>query len=181
MELKGGKYYLVPCARDSAHKTFRSTDLMTRTPCRDLMPGYLMASGIKPRPSGLESDALTTRLPTVMYGSYKHQGGRIRVWRHRGESTLAVCIRLRHTDPSPGVMLFPFPAHPPDVSPIKNIWCMFAEQLALHHTTVIGIDELCHRVEAAWASVPVHATQSLFDSMSRRISVVIIARGGCSE
>ncbi|GFT89609.1 hypothetical protein TNCV_80451 [Trichonephila clavipes] len=36
------------------------------------------------------------------------------------------------------------------------------------------VDEVWHRVEAAWASVPVHAFQSLFDSMSRRVSVVIL-------
>ncbi|GFV28665.1 uncharacterized protein TNCV_3986151 [Trichonephila clavipes] len=36
--------------------------------------------------------------------SQTHQDGRIRVWRYRGERTLAACIRHRHTDPSPGVM-----------------------------------------------------------------------------
>ncbi|GFV09582.1 hypothetical protein TNCV_3159791 [Trichonephila clavipes] len=33
-----------------------------RTPC--VLGGYLVASGNEPRPSGLESDALTTKLPT---------------------------------------------------------------------------------------------------------------------
>ncbi|GFT53056.1 hypothetical protein TNCV_4232031 [Trichonephila clavipes] len=42
---------------------------------------------------------------------------------------------------------------------------MVAEQLAHHHTPVTSVDELWHPVEAAWASVPIHATQSLFDSM----------------
>ncbi|GFW39894.1 probable RNA-directed DNA polymerase from transposon X-element [Trichonephila clavipes] len=42
------------------------------------------------------------------------------------------------------------------------------------------LDVLWHRVEAAWASVPVHAIQSLFNSMQRRINAVITARGGCS-
>ncbi|GFX48614.1 hypothetical protein TNCV_585111 [Trichonephila clavipes] len=59
---RGGKYSPVPCTRDSAHKTFGPTDL-TSTPC--VIGGYLVASGIKPRPCGLESDALTTRLPTA--------------------------------------------------------------------------------------------------------------------
>ncbi|GFW48724.1 hypothetical protein TNCV_4243051 [Trichonephila clavipes] len=36
-----------------------------RSPC--VFGGYLVASGIEPRQSGLESDALTTRLPTVAY------------------------------------------------------------------------------------------------------------------
>ncbi|GFV76663.1 transposable element Tcb1 transposase [Trichonephila clavipes] len=35
-----------------------------------------------------------------------HQNGRIRVWRHRGERILTACICLRHTGPSPGVMIW---------------------------------------------------------------------------
>ncbi|GFT03790.1 hypothetical protein TNCV_3608181 [Trichonephila clavipes] len=46
-------------------------------------------------------------------------------------------------------------------------------------TPIATVDELWYRVEAAWASVPVHAIQSQFDSMPRRISAVIIARVGC--
>ncbi|GFU98506.1 hypothetical protein TNCV_3653371 [Trichonephila clavipes] len=34
-----------------------------RTPC--VLGGYLVTSGIEHRPSGLQSDALTTRLPTA--------------------------------------------------------------------------------------------------------------------
>ncbi|GFT33594.1 uncharacterized protein TNCV_4381771 [Trichonephila clavipes] len=48
----------------TAHKTFGPTDIRARTPC--ILGGYLVASGIEPRPSGLEYDALTTRLPTVL-------------------------------------------------------------------------------------------------------------------
>ncbi|GFV74692.1 hypothetical protein TNCV_1178291 [Trichonephila clavipes] len=48
---------------------------------------------------------------------------------------------------------------------------MVAERLARHHTPVTTVDELWYCVEAAWAFVPVHAIQSLFDSMPRHISV----------
>ncbi|GFV11756.1 hypothetical protein TNCV_977451 [Trichonephila clavipes] len=37
--------------------------LRPRTPC--VLRGYLVSSGIEPRPSSLESDALTPRLPTA--------------------------------------------------------------------------------------------------------------------
>lgn len=57
---------------------------------------------------------------------------------------------------------------------------MVAEQLARHPTPVTTVDELWLRAEAAWASVPVHAIQSLYDSMPRRIRAVITARGGYS-
>ncbi|GFV22810.1 hypothetical protein TNCV_2090081 [Trichonephila clavipes] len=53
-------------------------------------------------------------------------------------------------------------------------------RLARHHTPVTTVDELWHRVEAAWTSVSIHAIQSLFGSIPRRISAAITARGGCS-
>ncbi|GFY34766.1 uncharacterized protein TNCV_844651 [Trichonephila clavipes] len=56
---------------------------------------------------------------------------------------------------------------------------MVAEQLARQHTPITMIDELWYRVEAAWTYVPVHAIQSLFDSMPRHLSAIITARGGC--
>ncbi|GFW99538.1 hypothetical protein TNCV_3417711 [Trichonephila clavipes] len=80
-----------------------------------------------------------------------------------GERTLAAYIRPRHTGPSPGVM---------------NVWFMVAERLKRHHTPVTTVDELRHRVEAAWSSVHVHAIQSLFYLMPSRISTVT---GGRSE
>ncbi|GFX11896.1 transposable element Tcb2 transposase [Trichonephila clavipes] len=43
-------------------------------------------------------------------------------------------------------------------------------------TPVLTVEELWHRVEAAWASVPVRVIRYLFDSMPRRISAVITAR-----
>ncbi|PRD32789.1 UNVERIFIED_CONTAM: hypothetical protein NCL1_19418 [Trichonephila clavipes] len=36
----------------------------------------------------------------------QHQHGRIRVLSHRGKRTLTACIRLCHTDPSPGAMVW---------------------------------------------------------------------------
>ncbi|GFS89231.1 hypothetical protein TNCV_1259631 [Trichonephila clavipes] len=44
---------------------------------------------------------------------------------------------------------------------------MVAERLARHHTPVTTVDELWYRLEAAWSSVPVHAFQSLLDSIPR--------------
>ncbi|GFX36304.1 hypothetical protein TNCV_4932171 [Trichonephila clavipes] len=53
---------------------------------------------------------------------------------------------------------------------------MVAERLARQHASVTTVDDLWH-VEAARASVSVHAIKSLFNSMPRRISAVITARG----
>ncbi|GFY20070.1 hypothetical protein TNCV_2147631 [Trichonephila clavipes] len=60
---RGGKYSPVPCTRDSAHKTFGLTDLTSTYSV--FTRRVFGASGIEPWPSGLESDALTTRLPTA--------------------------------------------------------------------------------------------------------------------
>ncbi|GFT54425.1 uncharacterized protein TNCV_2727591 [Trichonephila clavipes] len=35
----------------------------------------------------------------------QHQDGHILIWRHRGACTLVVCIRYRHTGPTPDVMI----------------------------------------------------------------------------
>ncbi|GFU18007.1 hypothetical protein TNCV_3393631 [Trichonephila clavipes] len=59
----GGEYSPVFCIRDSAQKTFGPTDLTSTYPvCTRRVFG-----GIEPKPSGLESDALTTRLPTALH------------------------------------------------------------------------------------------------------------------
>ncbi|GFX93059.1 transposable element Tcb1 transposase [Trichonephila clavipes] len=36
----------------------------------------------------------------------QHHDGRIRVWRHRGESMLNRCVMRRHTGPAPGIMVW---------------------------------------------------------------------------
>ncbi|GFY07533.1 hypothetical protein TNCV_3650401 [Trichonephila clavipes] len=45
---------------------------------------------------------------------------------------------------------------------------MVAERLARHHTPFTTVDEHWYRVEAVCSSVPVHAIQSLFDSIPKR-------------
>ncbi|GFY25670.1 hypothetical protein TNCV_2487901 [Trichonephila clavipes] len=76
--------------------------------------------------------------------------------------------------------LLAWSARPPDISPIVKVWSMVTEPLVSHHTLVTTIDELGHRVEVALVYVPVHAVQSLFDSLLRCMSSVITASGGCS-
>ncbi|GFV12747.1 transposable element Tcb1 transposase [Trichonephila clavipes] len=71
------------------------------------------------------------------------------------------------------VWLLHWPARFPDLLPIENVWSMVAEW------PVPTVNEVWHRVEAAWASVSIHAIQSLFNSMPRSISAVITAKNGC--
>ncbi|GFV91993.1 hypothetical protein TNCV_1894291 [Trichonephila clavipes] len=62
----------------------------------------------------------------------------------------------------------------------------FGFRKARHHTAVSTVDKLWYReaawrTEAAWELISVHVTQSVFDSMPRRVSAAIIAGGACSE
>ncbi|GFV16096.1 transposable element Tcb1 transposase [Trichonephila clavipes] len=137
----------------------------------------------------------------------QHQDCRIHVWWHRVECTLAVCICHRPTGPSPGLMpnstfqqnnvrphvagmvrtffdtenvwLMLWSARTPDLSPIENVWSMFAERLTHHHTPVTAADELWHLLAAALEYVPVHVIHSLVDSMLKHIIFVITDRVGC--
>ncbi|GFW45461.1 transposable element Tcb1 transposase [Trichonephila clavipes] len=59
------------------------------------------------------------------------------------------------------VWLLQWPARSPDLSSIEKVWSMVDERLARRHTPVTTVDKLWHRVEASWASVPVHAIQYL--------------------
>ncbi|GFS96403.1 transposable element Tcb1 transposase [Trichonephila clavipes] len=92
----------------------------------------------------------------------QHQDGRIRVWRHRSEHTLLVCIHHCHTGPSSSLLqdnaqphvvcivwtfldtenvrLLPSSERSSDLSPIENVWSMVTERLALHHTLVTTVD-----------------------------------------
>ncbi|GFU07343.1 transposable element Tcb1 transposase [Trichonephila clavipes] len=107
----------------------------------------------------------TPKCPDVIFldesrFSLQHQDCRIRVWWHRGERTLAVRILHRHRYLSSdmltvldteNVLLLPWPAHSPDLSPIVNVWSMVVKRLARQHTSVNTVDEWGHHmcVEAA--------------------------------
>ncbi|GFU73112.1 DUF4817 domain-containing protein [Trichonephila clavipes] len=95
----------------------------------------------------------------VKFGCQPPNDNSILRWYHQFETTVCLCKGK-------------------NLSPIEKVRFTVAERLVRHQTPVIMVDELWHRVETVWASVPVHAIQSLFDSMSKRISAVIIARGG---
>ncbi|GFS89696.1 transposable element Tcb1 transposase [Trichonephila clavipes] len=140
----------------------------------------------------------------------QHHDGRIRVWRHRGESMLNSCIMHSHTGPSPGIIvwggigycfrtplvriagtlnsqryiskieLLPWPARSPDLSPIEDMLSMIAQRLTQITPPAATPDKLLQRVEAAWSAVPQEHIQSLFESMPRRVAAVISNNGGYS-
>ncbi|GFS68712.1 transposable element Tcb1 transposase [Trichonephila clavipes] len=140
----------------------------------------------------------------------QHHDGRIRVWRHRGERMLNSCVMHRHTGPAPGIMglataifqqdnerphvarivqwffvnhqieLLPWTARFPDFSPIEYMCSMIAQRLTQIAPPAATPDQLWQRAQAVWSAVPQEHIQSLFESMPRRVAVVISNNGGYS-
>ncbi|GFV01532.1 transposable element Tcb1 transposase [Trichonephila clavipes] len=136
--------------------------------------------------------------------------GRIRVRRHRGERMLNSCVMHRHTCPALGITvwggivyhssnplvriagtlksqryiseieLLPWQACSPDLSPIENMCSMVAQRLTQITPPAATPDQFWERVEDGWSAVPQEHIQSLFESMPRRVAVVISNNGGYS-
>ncbi|GFV39346.1 transposable element Tcb1 transposase [Trichonephila clavipes] len=78
------------------------------------------------------------------------------------------------------IELLPWPARFPYLSPIENMWSMVAQRLTQITPPATTPDQLWQRVEAAWSAVLPKHIQSLFESMSRRVTAVITNNGGYS-
>ncbi|GFU68534.1 transposable element Tcb1 transposase [Trichonephila clavipes] len=71
------------------------------------------------------------------------------------------------------IELLPCPACYLNLSPVKNVWSILAQRLARDTPPTATPDQLWLNVEASCTTVP----QSLFDSIQRRV-VVVIANNG---
>ncbi|GFV54794.1 transposable element Tcb1 transposase [Trichonephila clavipes] len=102
----------------------------------------------------------------------------IMVWGGIGYHSRALLVRIAGTLNSQ--LYISKPARSPDLSPIENMRSMVAERLTLIAPPAATPDLLWQRVEAAWSAVPQEHIQSLFESMSSRVEVVISNSGGYS-
>ncbi|GFT12159.1 transposable element Tcb1 transposase [Trichonephila clavipes] len=75
------------------------------------------------------------------------------------------------------IELLPCPACSLNLSPIKNVWSILAQRLARNTSPTATPDQLWLNVEASCTTVPQRYIQSLFDSIQRRV-VVVIANNG---
>ncbi|GFU93685.1 integrase catalytic domain-containing protein [Trichonephila clavipes] len=133
-----------------------------------------------------------------------HHDGRVRIWRHRARgcltatlctTTLGLATALFQQDNAQPhvarivqrffvnhqIELLPWPARPPDLSPIENMWFMVAQRLTQIAPPAVSPDQLWQREEANWSAVPQEHIQSLFESMPRRVAVVFSNNGGYSS
>ncbi|GFX63599.1 transposable element Tcb1 transposase [Trichonephila clavipes] len=71
------------------------------------------------------------------------------------------------------------PAYSPDMSPI--VWDLVGQRLTRDPRPAASKDELLLRIQAIWNSLPQADIQNRFDSMPRRIAILIAARGGYTK
>ncbi|GFV38397.1 transposable element Tcb1 transposase [Trichonephila clavipes] len=124
----------------------------------------------------------------------QHHDDRIRVWRHNGERVLNCCVMHHPTGTALGIMqdnalphmalyvqeffthpneLLLWPPFSPDLSPTDNVWFMLAQLLFRDTPFAAPPDQLWQNAEVAWIAIPQAYIQSVFDSISRRVAVVI--------
>ncbi|GFT28126.1 transposable element Tcb1 transposase [Trichonephila clavipes] len=101
----------------------------------------------------------------------QHHDGRIRVWRHRGETMLNKPPRWSCT----GCY-----ARSPDLSPIENMWSMVAQRLTQITSPVVTPDQLWQRVEATWSAVPPRTHSKSLRINAERVAAMIKNNGGYS-
>ncbi len=74
-----------------------------------------------------------------------------------------------------GVTVLDWPANPPDLNPIENLWGIVKRKM--RDTRLNNADELKATVKETWASIPPQQCHKLITSMPRRFEAVIKAKG----
>jgi transposase len=71
-----------------------------------------------------------------------------------------------------------WPPQSPDLNPIEHLWQHLKKRLAEYTTEPHGILELWERVELEWGKIPADVCLNLIESMPRRITALLKAKGG---
>ncbi|GFX77935.1 transposable element Tc1 transposase [Trichonephila clavipes] len=79
-----------------------------------------------------------------------------------------------------GVQMLPWPAYSPDHSPIEHVWDVIGRRLQTLPLPLTS-DQLWQMVEREWRTIPQDTIRTLIDSVPRRVSSCIAARGGSTS
>lgn len=77
-----------------------------------------------------------------------------------------------------GLEILDWPSQSPDLNPVEHLWCLVKQKLKSYPTVARSIGELWDRVVEIWNGLTESECSHFIDSMPRRISAVIAAKGG---
>ena len=116
-----------------------------------------------------QSEVLQPNLDFIRSGVFQQDGASS----HTSVSTRAFLA-------SKGVnVLADWPALSPDLNPVEHCWAYLAPELV--GESFSSEDELEAAIRAAWARKPPNFIPKLFGSMVRRLTAVVVARGGATR
>ena len=122
-----------------------------------------------PGTGAYQSEVLQPNLDFIRSGVFQQDGASS----HTSVSTRAFLA-------SKGVnVLADWPALSPDLNPVEHCWAYLARELV--GESFSSEDELEAAIRAAWARKPLNFIPKLFGSMVRRLTAVVVARGGATR
>ena len=80
-----------------------------------------------------------------------------------------------------GIEVLDWPSQFSDMNPIEHLWVHLKRRLSGYEKAPSGMLELWERVEAEWNAIPHEICINLVESMPRRITGVIKAKGGYTK
>ena len=102
-------------------------------------------------------------------------------WTHMSINGLASCLLMNHVSAWATSMVDyipPWPAFPPDLSPIEHLWDILDRAVRRRCPCPATVLQLRLALTEEWNNIPQHTIQRLVASMRRRCRAVLDAAGG---
>jgi len=80
-----------------------------------------------------------------------------------------------------GIEVIVWPPQSPDINPIEHLWDHLKRRLGEYERPPKGMLELWERVQDEWEKIEASVCQGLVESMPRRVSAVLKAKGGYAK
>ena len=79
------------------------------------------------------------------------------------------------------IAVLDWPAQSPDLNPIEHLWGHLKRRMCDYNDSPTSIHSLWERLELEWHSIPASVCRELIESMPRRVSAVLGAKGGYTK